>query len=118
MKDPYIHVEKMILPGFGSGAMRNLVTRVTGYTSDLPKTVATGCSRRRAIGQTSLIPEKVTCLPCREYAARLYRETAANTESLLRASRTDPTVLGSLPPEYFAKSIQDDYEMAARYGTA
>ena len=53
MRDPHIHVEKTPMPGFGHPAMRALSTEATGLAPDLPKTVGTGCGRRRPIARTS-----------------------------------------------------------------
>lgn len=117
MRDPHVHVEKTIVPGFGHAAMRDYLLKITGYAGDMPKTVGTGCGRRRPFAMTSLVPEHVTCLACREYAVILYRNAAVNTEALLQMAETDPTVLGKHPPEYFAQSVEDDLGMAARYAT-
>ena len=50
------------MPGFGHAAMRALITEATGLVPDLPKTVGTGCGRRRPIAMTSTAPERVTSL--------------------------------------------------------
>jgi hypothetical protein len=69
MRDPHIHAEKTPAPGFGHVAMRLIITEATGFVPDLPKTVGTGCGLRRPLTMTSTVPEKITCLPCREWAA-------------------------------------------------
>ena len=53
MRDPHIHVEKTPMPGFGHPAMRALISVATGLVPDPPKTVGTGCGRRRPIARTS-----------------------------------------------------------------
>jgi hypothetical protein len=72
MKDPHVHAEKTPMPGFGHVAIRMLITEAIGLVPDLPKTVATGCGRRRPIAMTSTVPENITCLACREYARAGY----------------------------------------------
>lgn len=76
MRDPSIHVEKTPMPGFGHAAIRDLIATGLGLASDLPKTVGTGCGKRRRIAMTSMVPEHVTCLACREYAAAEYLQWA------------------------------------------
>ena len=68
MRDPHIHVERTPLPGFGHQATRTMIVEAIGLAPDLPKTVTTGCGRRRPFAMTSTAPESVTCLACREYA--------------------------------------------------
>jgi hypothetical protein len=68
MRDPHIHAEKTPIPGFGHAAMRDLIAGALGAASDMPKTVGTGCGRRRPPAMTSTVPENVTCLACRDYA--------------------------------------------------
>lgn len=68
MRDPHIHVEKTPMPGFGHPAMRALITEATGLVPGLPKAVGTACGRRRPIAMTSAVPERVTCLDCRDWA--------------------------------------------------
>lgn len=76
IKDPHVHVEKTPMPSFGQGQMRDLIASATGLVGDLPKTVGTGCGRRRRLSQTSNNPEKVTCLACREWAVAEYTRWA------------------------------------------
>lgn len=40
-----------------------------GLVAELPAEVATGCGTRVPLAMTSHLPERVTCLPCREHAA-------------------------------------------------
>src|SRR5262245_11626978 len=51
-RDIHIHVEKTPAPGFGLVAMRTRITEAIGLVPDLPKTVGTGCGRRRPIAMT------------------------------------------------------------------
>jgi hypothetical protein len=82
VKDPYTHVEKTLGPGFGAAAMADLVSRATGIAPDLPKTVGTGCGRRRNLSCTTTVPEKVTCLACAEYGRDQQIQAAENAEML------------------------------------
>lgn len=69
MKDPHIHVEKgWIYTGFGQ--LRELFANAIGLVPSAPKTVGTGCNRRRSLAMTSLDPTKVTCLACVQYAVQ------------------------------------------------
>jgi hypothetical protein len=90
MRDPHIHVEKTPMPGFGHVAMRSLITEAIGLVPDLPKTVGTGCGRRRPIAMTSTVPEKVTCLPCREYARAEYLTWAAMAQVAAELAEAEP----------------------------
>jgi hypothetical protein len=67
MRDPYVHAEKTSLPGFGHKAIQALLADALGVIPDLPKTVGPGCGLRRPFTSTSTVPEKITCLPCREW---------------------------------------------------
>ena len=65
MRDPLHPRGEDIMPGFGhrrSGADH----RGAGVAPDLPKTTGTGCGMRRPLTMTSTVPEKITCLACRE----------------------------------------------------
>lgn len=81
MKDPHIHIEKgWLYTGFG--IMRDLIASV-GLAAASPKTVGTGCNRRRPLAMTSTKPESVTCLPCVEYAVSALDEHLAMTQVAL-----------------------------------
>lgn len=67
-KDTLVHTEKKVMPNFGNAEMRNFVAGVTGLVGDLPKTVGTGCGKRRPLTATSPTPARVTCPACREWA--------------------------------------------------
>ena len=67
MRDPHVHAEKTLLPGFGHRTIQTLLTDALGVAPDLPKTVGTGCGLRRLLASTSTVPEEITCLPCREW---------------------------------------------------
>ena len=67
VRDPYVHAEKTLMPGFGHQAIRVLITDAVGVAPDLLKTVGTGCGLRRPFASTSTVPEEITCLACREW---------------------------------------------------
>lgn len=116
MRDPYIHVEKTPFPGFTHAAMRELILTATGLAGDLPKTVGTGCGRRRPLAMTSTVPEQVTCLPCREYAHAEYLRQAETTEVLLSLPDSDPIwECANIAREELAAEARKDRATAARY---
>jgi hypothetical protein len=90
MRDPHVHVEKTPMPGFGHAAIRSIITEATGLVPDLPKTVGTGCGRRRPIAMTSTVPEKVTCLACREYAHEEYLMWAGMARAAAEIAEAEP----------------------------
>ena len=117
MRDPHIHAEKTVLPGFGNAAMRELIAGATGLACDLPKTVGTGCGRRRPFAMTSTIPEHITCLACREWAAQQHDEAAQSAEMLVELVQAgDPTwVTAKTSPEQMRDQARKDRDLAARY---
>ena len=124
MRDPYIHVEKTPLPGFGHVATRTLITEATGLVPDLPKTVGTWCGVRRPIAMTSTIPETVTCLACREQVAEDYRMHAEDAEHLLALYDVQPELMerASAAAKVTSQDIADEArayrDMTARLGGA
>jgi hypothetical protein len=93
MRDPHIHVER----GIGqltNAELRQAFTAVTGVAVDAPKTVTTGCGRRRPYAMTSLNPAAVTCLACREHAAAQFDVLAGMAEAV--ASLTDPGAIARI----------------------
>lgn len=56
--------------------LRNAMASAIGMVPDVPRTVRTGCDKRRAVARTSFRPESVTCAACRAYAAATYRQQA------------------------------------------
>lgn len=123
MKDPYTHVEKTPVPGFGQVAMADLISRAIGMAPDLPKTVGTGCGKRRKLSDTTTVPEKVTCLACADYAREQQIQAAENAEALLSLGDAKLATLGKLgqPALTIAQLRQlacDHRETAARYPRA
>jgi hypothetical protein len=90
MRDPYIHAERTPMPGFGHAATRELIVRATGLVPDLPKTVGTGCRLRRLLAMTSTVPEKITCLACREWARAEYLTWAAMAQVAAELAEAEP----------------------------
>lgn len=124
MKDPYVHAEKTLAPGFGNAAMRGLIVEALGTAPSMPKTVGTGCGRRRSIAATSTVPEHVTCLPCREWAradllewagmADAAREIAEADPALAARIKADPARLADEAAEYRAKAAR--YALCPEHG--
>lgn len=83
MSDLLVHAEKTLMGGLGQAEMRDFIAGAIGLACDLPKTCGTWCGKRRQLSQTSKVPEKVTCLPCREAAAADQKFWLEAGESLL-----------------------------------
>lgn len=78
--DPHIHVDRKVV---GAGAdMRNVMASTLGSVPDTPAVVTTGCGIDVPYAMTSPDPDKVTCLPCREYARDEYLRFAQLVERL------------------------------------
>jgi len=77
--DPHIHVERNLNR---EAAARRMLADTFGLVGDAPATVTTGCGLAVAYAMTSARPEKVTCLPCREHAARWHLSAASQMERL------------------------------------
>ncbi|MGC7098497.1 hypothetical protein ACPZ19_27820 [Amycolatopsis lurida] len=108
MDDPHIHVERKVLH---SGAdYRNVIASTLGAVTDAPAVVTTGCGIEVPYAMTSPHPESVTCLPCREHAAREHLAFAVQVEKL---SRMPGSVL---PPEDAAKAVERLRDLARRFG--
>jgi len=65
--DPHIHVDAKLN---ADAATRDMIARTFGLVADLSSTVTTGCGLTVPRTMTSRIPNRVTCLPCREHAGR------------------------------------------------
>jgi hypothetical protein len=90
-RDPRVHAEKTITPGFGHAAIGALLLTATGLGGPPPKTVATGCGKRRPFTRTATVPGDVTCVACRAWARRECLQAAELTESLLTLWDEAPT---------------------------
>jgi hypothetical protein len=118
MRDPHIHVEKTPVPGFGHAAMRALITEATGLVPDLPKTVGTGCGRRRPIAMTSTVPERVTCLACRDWARAEYLTWAGIARAAAEVAEAEPGFAAKATPADLRDEERTYRELAARLGGA
>ncbi|MEU7529299.1 hypothetical protein AB0A74_26475 [Saccharothrix sp. NPDC042600] len=78
--DPHIHVEQKVLEA--GPVVRNLVSSMLGRATDAPSAVATGCGLQVPYAMTSVHPESVTCLACREHARRECLRLAGQIERL------------------------------------
>ena len=112
MKDPHVHAEKTNL-GFGQTEIADFVAAATGLAGDLPKTCGTGCGKRRQLADTSKVPEKVTCLACRDWAAAQETEMAEMAEALLSLGAEELAKLGT--PGKPASTIPELQEIADRH---
>ncbi|WP_092557294.1 hypothetical protein [Actinoplanes derwentensis] len=71
--DPHIHVEAGLS---ASGRTRDMLAATFGLVAELPAEVTTGCGSRVPLAMTSHLPERVTCLPCRDHASDRHRRFA------------------------------------------
>jgi hypothetical protein len=71
--DPHVHAPASLV---GPGRLREALTAVVGRGVSMPATVHTSCGQRRPLAEMSSRPEAVTCLACRETAARRHRDWA------------------------------------------
>jgi hypothetical protein len=119
MRDPHVHVEKTLMPGFGHAAMRALITEATGLVPDLPKTVGTGCRRRRPIAMTSTVPERVTCLACRDWARAEYLTWAGIARAASEVAEAEPRLAAAAKatPADLRDEERTYRELAARFGS-
>jgi hypothetical protein len=123
VKDPHKHVEKTPFPGFGQVAMTDLIGRAIGIAPDLPKTVGTGCGRRRQLSDTTTVPENITCLACADYARAQQIQAAENAEALMTLGGTRLASLAqpgkpALTAAQLQQMASEHRAMAARYPQA
>ncbi|OIJ68554.1 hypothetical protein [Streptomyces mangrovisoli] len=106
--DGHIHVDIRV-PG-SNAAVRNLLAGTFGLAADLPSTVTTGCRQRVPFAMTSPRPDRVTCLPCREYAQRQHLRFAERLEHLAALPGSPVT------PAQAARAAARHREIASRFG--
>ena len=82
--DPHIHVERKVAEA--GAAVRGLISSMLGRAVDAPSVVTTGCGIQVPYAMTSIRPESVTCLACREYAQREHLRLAEEFERLSRGT--------------------------------
>lgn len=116
MKDPHTHSPyDLLLP---HGQMRDFLAARAGIAFDLPKTIRTGCDRRRPMASTSLVPASVTCLACREYAGAHYAEQARLARDLVVWMERDPGGFADarVTPGELVDQAAKDEALAAAFG--
>lgn len=86
MRDPLIHAPEVIS---SYGDIRHIYEDLPGFWK--PKTVRTGCGRRRPYAMTSRRPDAVTCLACRDRAAAQHERHAIEARTRLRILAADLT---------------------------
>jgi hypothetical protein len=120
MKDPHIHAEKTPMPGFGHVATRELIVRATGLVPDLPKTVGTGCGVRRPLAMTSTVPERVTCLACRDWARAEYLTWAGVARAAAELAEAGPraAIAAKATPAELLDEERTYRALAARFEVA
>jgi hypothetical protein len=77
--DPHVHARSALTD---PGRIRAALTRALGRAPTLPATVTTACRQRRPLAMTSVLPERVTCLACRESAREAHLRAARALEAL------------------------------------
>ncbi len=117
MRDPHVHAEKTPMPGFGHAATRALIVRATGLVPDLPKTVGTGCGVRRPLAMTSTVPEKITCLACRDYARAEYLIWAGMAHAAAEIAEAYPgaAIAAKATPDDLHAEERTYRQLAARF---
>lgn len=113
MKDPHIHVERSVI--ITDADLRGTVTVVTGLAVDAPKTVTTGCGRRRPYAMTTTVPESVTCLACADHGRTEHRQAADSARSLLRLADTGQVTLDPVERRRVTEQADQHEMMVGRY---
>jgi hypothetical protein len=114
--DPHVHVEVNLVRA--GKDVRNLLASTFGLVPDLPVEVETGCGLRVAFVMTSPHPERVTCLPCRDYASGRHRQFAEQLESLFRMSPGVELTPGlNVTEEDHAKAVARHRDLAERFAS-
>jgi hypothetical protein len=108
VRDPHVHVEHAGDLGFTT--QRRVIVAALGVAPSAPRTVRTGCDRRRPLAMTSTVPESVTCLACRQFAAGCHREWA----ELGRAALSLPDS-ATIDRRELAASVARHDDLAARF---
>jgi hypothetical protein len=105
--DPHVHVDAQL---GGQVASRAILASAFGLAADLPPTVRTGCGQEVARAMTSVRPESVTCLSCRDFAHAGFATLAEQVASL-----------GAMPGSAFsaeqaAEAVAHHRDLARRFG--
>jgi hypothetical protein len=108
--DPHIHVAQRPLET--GPAVRNSIVSMLGRATDAPSVVTTGCGVSVPYAMTSVRPESVTCLLCREHAHREYLRLADQIERLGRAG---PMPGVDVTGDQVADAVERLRELASRF---
>jgi hypothetical protein len=108
VSDPHIHVEVNL---FRDTATRKMLASTFGLVADLPTQVTTGCGEQVSLAMTSPRPGSVTCLPCREHAARWHHRAAQEAEEMCRLYG----MAGVVPLHRFTESAAHHRALAQRF---
>ncbi|WP_066375035.1 hypothetical protein [Herbidospora mongoliensis] len=98
----HVHVDRKVLQA--GAAYRNLLVSSTGLVPDEPTVVTTGCGIQVPYALTSVRPESVTCLACREHAAR---EHLAYADQVRRLGRMTGSVISADEADQAADRARD-----------
>jgi len=104
---PHIHVDVKLGADVAS---RGILAATFGLAADVPATIDTGCGARVPLAMTSTQPEKVTCLPCRDFAHGQHLRLATQLDELGRLPGSVIT------PEQTAAAAAVHRDMAGRFG--
>jgi hypothetical protein len=104
--DPHIHVDVKLR---GDVVARDILASTFGLAADLPATVTTGCDLRVPLAMTSIDPDNVTCLPCREFAHRQHLRQADQLDHLVRM----PGI--AIAPDQAAEAAERYRDLARRF---
>ena len=105
--DPHIHVDAALHADIHT---RGMMAATFGLAADLPSHATTGCGLRVPYVTTSTAPSKVTCLACREYAHRRYRELADNVKRV-----TGAPGVGAEIRARSARAVEEYLDLARRF---
>ena len=111
MNDPHIHVDVKL---FRDTAARKMLASTFGLVADLPTQVTTGCGERVPLAMTSPRPGSVTCLACREHAARWHTRAAEEAEEMRRLT----SFAHAVPTEQFTAAAREHRALAQRFASA
>jgi hypothetical protein len=106
--DPHIHVVRNVTQA--GAAYRGVITSMFGRAMDSPSVVTTGCGVRVGYAMTSVHPEKVTCLACRDHARQEYLRLAGQIERLSGGAGS------AVAPDRGAAAARRLREVARRFG--
>ena len=108
MNDPHIHVDVNLVR---DTAARKMLASTFGLIADLPPQVTTGCGERVPRAMTSARPVSVTCLPCREHAARWHTRAADELAEL--QTMYGPSLV--VPPDHVVEAVRKHRDLAKRF---